>query len=196
MIKRLPIEFSISPCSCILGALMVLCLPFELLLAAVAAAVVHEVCHLLALLSCRVSILQIKVGISGAVIRTTPLPPVQELLCAFAGPAGSLMCLCFAQQLPLLALCGFVQGLYNLLPVYPLDGGRILHCALQLCAPRSAHKLSGIIALSTTLLITLCCIALALHTKDVVFLILGVLFLSRLLPRRKISCKDGAHWVQ
>lgn len=60
----------------------------------------------------------------------------KEALCALAGPVGSFSVVLLAEYFPEAALFGLVQGLYNLLPVYPLDGGRILRCLLpwEICA--------------------------------------------------------------
>ena len=58
------------------------------------------------------------------------MEPVQEALSALAGPAGSFLMLLLCRVFPEAALWGTVQGLFNLLPVYPLDGGRVLRCAV------------------------------------------------------------------
>ena len=62
-----------------------------------------------------------------------------ECLCALAGPLGSLI-LAFL-PFSTLALCGLVQGLFNLLPIMPLDGGRILGYFLEMTLPRYREKI-------------------------------------------------------
>lgn len=196
MTKRFPVKVSLSPGGCILGALVLLVLPWKLLLAAFFAAAIHECCHLLALLACGVPILRISIGAAGAAIRTPPFPPAQELLCALAGPVGSLLCLLAARNFPLLALCGIIQGLYNLLPIYPLDGGRVLRCAAQLFFPAHDETISSVIGGCTAALLVIGCFFLFLRTVDIFFLLLGLYFLFHTWVRRKIPCKDGGHWVQ
>ena len=57
-----------------------------------------------------------------------PLPVGAELVCVLAGPAASLLLLLLVRPFPRLALCGFVQGVYNLLPLGRLDGARAVAC--------------------------------------------------------------------
>lgn len=196
MTKRFPVEVSLSTGSCILSALLLLILPFKLVLAAFFAAAIHELCHLLVLVACRVPILQISITTGGAIIRTPPIAPHQELLCTLAGPAGSLLCLLVGRFFPLLALCGLIQGLYNLIPLYPLDGGRIIKCAAQICFPRCWQiLLKGTDFCSITAVIV-ACVFLYHRTVDVLFLMFGSYFLLKILVARKIPCKDSEHWVQ
>ena len=116
----------ISPWSCILAAASILLLPFRLLIAAFAAAIIHELCHLSVMRFFSVPVQGIRIGTFGLVIRSGYMTSGQELLCAAAGPAGSFILLLTWKVFPLLAICGLIQGLFNLLPIYPMDGGRIL----------------------------------------------------------------------
>lgn len=109
-----------------MGALLLLTLPLPWFAAAVAAAGIHEAGHLLAIRLLGADARKIQVGPTGAKIHTSFSEPWRELLCAAAGPAASLLLVLAAKPFPRIALCGFVQGLYNLLPIYPLDGGRML----------------------------------------------------------------------
>lgn len=117
---------------------VILCLFYRLgmgrwLFPFLAAAAVHELGHFLCVywLGARVTFFQLSIG--GAVIETTPLSYRQEALCAFAGPfAGLLMAFVLHHILPWLSFFALAQSLYNLLPVYPLDGGRALKAVLGL----------------------------------------------------------------
>ena len=122
----------------ILAALMLLILPLKWLLAAALAAAVHELFHYLALKLCRCKVLSLQVGTGGAVIETDCISRGKELFCALAGPVGGLTLLLFAKWLPRTAICALVQSAYNLLPLFPLDGGRALRCISQMLLPPKA----------------------------------------------------------
>ena len=122
--KLLRIEISAG--AVILLAVLLLILPLQWVIAALLAATFHELCHAFAILLCGGSIDCISVSGRGAVMSTKPLTVTREVLCAIAGPVGSFLLLLLARWLPRTAVCGAVQGLYNLLPLFPMDGGRVL----------------------------------------------------------------------
>ena len=132
----------IDPWAYVFGAFLVLTVPLDWLVGALVAAVVHELSHIVAIRSVGGSILDIHIGIGGAVIDSHIPGKGRELLCALAGPAGSLLLVSLCRVYPKLAICGLIQGSFNLLPVFPLDGGRILRCLLVLVCPMTHERIS------------------------------------------------------
>lgn len=119
----------------IMLALAVLVLPLQWCIAIILAAVFHELCHYLAIRCCGGQILGVSFGADGAKIVVTGLSNGQELFCALAGPMGGLFLLCAIRWIPRTAICAVFQSVYNLLPMYPLDGGRALRCGMELLMP-------------------------------------------------------------
>ena len=113
-------------------ALAVLMLPWKILLSFGIGALFHELCHLAALGCCGIPVRLIRIGLMGTEITTAPMFPGQELICAAAGPLGSLLLVGLSGWMPELALFGLVQGVFNMLPIYPLDGGRVVRAIFML----------------------------------------------------------------
>lgn len=178
---------------CIFWALLILVLPLPWLGAAFLAAAMHELCHLAAIYLVRGRVTGFRLGMGGAVMDAF-LPGISaELVCAMAGPAGSLALAFFWRMLPRTAVCALVQGLYNLLPLYPLDGGRIFRCILLLICPEKAERillgterfLRGAILMGAFL---------CLFLPDMG--IFPAATASLLLLKRKSPCKEGQIRVQ
>ncbi len=130
-------EFDIAAEGYLFVAALLLLLPVQWVFAAIAAAAVHELGHLAALWMCDVDVWKIQVGLAGARIKTGPIGQRQEMICAFAGPfAGLLLCL-FWKWIPRVAIWALAQSVFNLLPIYPMDGGRILKAFVHL---RGKHE--------------------------------------------------------
>lgn len=128
----MPDKLSVAPEAWILLAALLLVLPVSWVAAAAAAGAVHEWFHLAALRWCRVPVYRMRIGPRGAALETGLMTPGQELLCALAGPAGSLLLLSAISLFPRLALWGLVQGLFNLIPLGSSDGRRALNGAIGL----------------------------------------------------------------
>lgn len=125
----------LSPGLYFFAAVMILLVPLRWLLAAAVSVAVHELFHLAAIRLFGNRIYCVRVGFDGTRIHTQLMPLWQELVCALAGPLGGLLLLLLARWFPLTALCSGFHSLYNLLPVYPQDGGRALRCGAQLLLP-------------------------------------------------------------
>ena len=124
--------------------IMVLSLVFArayLSLAALLAAALHELGHIGAARVCRVRFSALKLNIFGASLSSNGEIPSyrQEIFIAACGPAANLFCVAvmaiFASHSKLTATfisASLMLALINLLPIYELDGGRILFSTLAL----------------------------------------------------------------
>ena len=159
-------------------------------MAAFLGAFIHELCHVAVVKIFGKEITGIQIGVRGAQLYTEPMDGWREFICLAAGPAGSLMLTCFFRWLPLTAFCGCVQGLFNLLPLLPLDGGRMLLCILQpAIGLRRAEKIMSVIEIAVYgvlffLIIFFWCV---MKTGMWTFLALFLLFAQRMSG--KIPCK-------
>ena len=178
-------------------ALLLLVLPLPWIVAAIVAASFHEICHILAIRLCGGSIHDLKIGQRGASIGVAALSPWQELVCALAGPLGSFLLILTADLFPRLAVCALFHGVYNLVPIYPMDGGRALHCILtMLLGQRSAGTVGDWITR------ILCVILLIAGIYAFFALQIGILplvmagFVICKANMRKMPCKDRVLAVQ
>lgn len=186
--SRIPVSF--SQWGYVYFALLLLLVPFRLLFAAILSAAVHELFHIFAIYIMQVPIHGIKLDVCGAKIETDSMNEKQELLCALAGPVGGLLLLFLFRRMPVLALTGAIQSLYNLLPLYPTDGGRILRSGIKLLLP--GNIFCKVVYITETITLSL---IVAFCVYGSIFLRLGilpVLFAAVLLLRSakgNNSCK-------
>lgn len=106
----------------------------------VVALLFHEAGHLLLLWLLGAKVHKLHLAASGAVIVTESLSYGQEISVAAAGPVCNLLLfLPNTKTHPVAAFVNLCLLAYNLLPFYPMDGGRILRALLHLLLPeRSA----------------------------------------------------------
>lgn len=130
----------LDPWAAVAGAFLVMVMPLKWLTACVTAAAFHEACHLLVAKLTGGEVEELTIGLSGARISTRFPDARGELLTALAGPVGSFSLVVLLHVAPRIALCAGVQGLYNLLPLYPQDGGRVLACLVEMVAPNHAES--------------------------------------------------------
>lgn len=195
--RRNNCQLILQPDFCVSVALLVLLLPLQWAVAWLFAAAVHEACHYLALRACKVQVYAVNVGLGGAVMQTGALYQKLELLCAAAGPMGGFCLLCFIKIYPELALCGLIQSIYNLLPILPLDGGRILQSLVgALFSPEICNYV--LIAVKVFVLTFLLCTAVvcALYFDLGILPILWAILFTIKHVRVKRPCKRRKQIVQ
>lgn len=134
-----------DPVCCIVAAGLLLLLPINWLLSAVTAAAVHETAHILSVFLFGGKIHRIRISVTGCVIECGELSEFAKLASVFMGPVFSLLLICFRRAAPQIAVCGLFQGVFNLLPILPLDGGRILQLLLLRFCPRHASAVMNIL---------------------------------------------------
>lgn len=177
-------------------ALAAFILPLRWLGALLIASAVHEAGHLLLLKIMNIPIGKLSIDLTGAKIHIGDLSYGQELLCACAGPAaGGLLVFC-GELYPELAICAFVQSIYNLLPILPYDGGRVLRCLSMMLFPQDvAHGIQrGAEWFIYSLIIGICIFFAMERLFLFFFVIIGAFFI--LLAKRKIACNGGFPAVQ
>lgn len=188
-------DFRVSGEACVIGAVALLVLPLRWILAVGTAAAVHELCHLAALYLCGVKVHEIRLGSCGAVIETEPVSPGRELICALAGPVGSLALLAFP-IFPVLSVAGLAQGCFNLLPIYPMDGGRALRCLLCLTCPKQTDRVVSVVERAAVMLLAGGGFWIAWRLRWGFGAVLVTLFVIQRAVAIKIPCKAARKRVQ
>lgn len=197
MKNRSRLQFRVIPQFYILIAFAVLIIPLRWLLSWMISTAVHEVFHYVALRRLDCPVTELRVGIGGVSMQTGELTWKEEFICASAGPIGSLVLVLIAKWFPTIGLCAFVQLMYNLLPVLPLDGGRILFGALKRIL--GSQKGSSVFQLTEKAVVALILIALViLLMRGVIGVLFAafVFFLLRNVRCGKYACKAGEVRVQ
>lgn len=107
-------------------------------LAAMLAAIFHELGHIAVARLCKIPLGELKLGIFGASLSAKPLlcSYKSEIILAGAGPLVNLISALLLSPLygndffALFITASLFLGILNLLPIYEFDGGRILYCII------------------------------------------------------------------
>lgn len=112
-------------------AVAVLLLPFKWLISWMLAVLLHESSHYLAIRLLGGQVTTIRLRLLGATMETSPLCAKKEAVAAIAGPLCLLPALPLIKYFPRFVVCVFVHSTFNLIPLLPLDGGRVAKCFFQ-----------------------------------------------------------------
>ena len=125
-----------------------------------AAMLLHELGHIAVILLFGNTVRSIRLGFADMEIHTVPMRYGQELFTALAGPAVNLICfLLCRRQFPDFAAVSILLGIFNLMPLYPLDGGKVLY---DLIAMLFSQTVAETVCQSVSLFLIICLLALSL----------------------------------
>lgn len=163
----------------------------QLLLPALCAFILHELGHIIAIKLCGGAIDCIRLRVFGAriVLKQYPLLSYkQEMITAAAGPvAGFIIAIAASyaagffnvDSLYTFSGLNLVLSVVNLVPVYPLDGGRIVNNFLLLLFElETAQRISFIISVFFTAIIMLFCTAVLKYSGFSLTLIIFTAFIA------------------
>lgn len=154
-------------------AILIVIMPIKLVLAWLVAAGLHELCHYIPLRIFRIHVVRLTLGHNGAVMHTEGMLPWQELVSTLCGPAAGVVLLLLSRWFPLLAACGLIQSIYNMLPFYPLDGGRAIRLLMDIAhVPLKYRKVFSRIKKITVILMVCAVVYICRHTVLLLYAII------------------------
>ena len=176
---------------------MLMIIPIPWVTAWTCAMILHESLHCISLYLLGYSVLEVSFTANGARIVSEHTTLLHGMLCSLAGPIGSLLITPFLTMFPRVSVCVWIQSAFNLLPVYPLDGGQVLYNFFSCFTNnRLAEQLSNIISWSTIVMIAGVSITASVWLKLGITPLLIPVFLFLKTQRVKIPCKEALHRVQ
>lgn len=178
-------RFSLHP-SFILWSSLLFYLRPELVLPFLGAALLHELGHCAALCLMGRPPENVTLTFFGARMETSFLSYRQTLLAAAAGPLLSLLLGLSLPVFPMLGAYSLFLGLFNLLPIAGLDGGKILKSLLLLyLPPELAEPVSAVTSIVLSALLCLAAVLLAAKLQLGLWpVVLGAVFLIKSLDSR------------
>lgn len=187
----------VDPNVCISFAIGLLLLPLPWCIAWLTATAVHEAGHYVALRLQKVSVYSVSIKCNRVLMETGVMTKKVEMISALAGPVSGFLLLLCVRLFPRLAFCACIQSLYNLLPIYPMDGGRalfgFLSSVMHISLAQRICTLTEYIVLGVAIIAALYA-SIVLRLGALPLLVASVLVLRR--QQLKIPCKEGKLRVQ
>ena len=132
-------KFELAPSAILLPAIICLFNAWYFIALTIVAVAVHEFGHAVAVRLGGGTVLHIRISLTGVAMRYDGLSYVGDVLAALSGPAASIILAVLSalagklfalEAASHLAGLSMILGVFNLLPAYPLDGGRALFGAV------------------------------------------------------------------
>lgn len=184
----------------------------EIYLSIMLFAIIHEFGHLIVGLILGEKTKEIKINPMGLSIlfkiqpeeynkkvKKAPLLELKKIFIAFAGPLTNMIIILIASFIQidvnirsLIISSNLVIAMFNLLPIYPLDGGRILKGILHifLGKMKSEKMMNDISIISTIILTAIASIAIYYFKNIAIFLIIIYIWCIVLNENKKYKLKE------
>lgn len=106
------------------------------------------------------------------------LVQLKTIFVAIAGPAVNLIFIIFA-RMDIVIYINLIILVLNLIPIFPLDGGRIIKSLSKICfKEKTANKISRAISYGSVIILTAICSIIILYIKNfAILLILAYLWI-------------------
>lgn len=189
-------QFHVDPYAFLAAAILLLLLPLKWFAAVLAAAMIHELFHIAAVELLGGQVHSVEIGVGGAVITAELKSHFLEILCSAAGPIGSFTAFFLFRAYPQFALSAFLQGVFNLLPIYPLDGGRILYCIMEILGAKQIERVQIILNVIIVTLVFVFSLYLTAERGAGLLPVAMALILSLKTFSRKRPCKREENRIQ
>lgn len=135
--------------------------------------IMHEIAHILMALSLKVDmqeVILLPIGVNAKY--SSYLSPWKELLISLAGPLASFLFALFFRE-KTYSMMNLLIGIFNLIPLYPMDGGRIIRSFLNIFFSKNiTMKICNTIAKTLLVILLLTGIILVAYFKNYYIVIL------------------------
>lgn len=170
-------------------ACLILFVPFRWIVGWLFALLIHELGHWIAVVLCGGRVVSFGFTTGGLDMVVTPMSQISRFICILCGPLFGLLPIACYRIFPEWAVFSVLLTLYNLIPIRPLDGGRLIELLLG-CNKIKYNHLEQIIW----------GILLILTAALVLYYSLGILpvaiIAGLVVKNRKITCKRAGEAVQ